>query len=192
MVAGYNSVAPAGRAMSYTAYLSASLSGDLDDLCAPGMFNCTKVWLRVAVCARWGGGLEKLEEWGRGVVVMFAAGLPGLLTLCAPSGAPMFLRQVSLPAGVTGSNGHCSLLVKPVWDQPAASGPSDLLFAHTTWSGFETMTRVYKRYDMPLTLNGQGTVPATSVAFSSYPAALFRCAGVGVQSSCPWVCGRLH
>jgi hypothetical protein len=43
MVAGYNSVAPAAQAMSYTAYLSASLSGDLDDLCAPGMFNCTKV-----------------------------------------------------------------------------------------------------------------------------------------------------
>ena len=53
MVAGYNSVAPAGRTMSYTAYLSASLSGDLDDLCAPGLFNCTKVCVRVCV---WGGG----------------------------------------------------------------------------------------------------------------------------------------
>lgn len=43
MVDGYNSVAPADRQVSYTAYLSASLSGDLDDLCAPGLFNCSKV-----------------------------------------------------------------------------------------------------------------------------------------------------
>ena len=110
---------------SYLQFMSASLSGDLDDLCAPTLFNCSKL---------------------------------------------------ALPTELVGGNGHCSLLVKPVWADVdnVNAGASDLLFGHTTWSGFETMTRVYKRYDFPLTLDGtHGIVPATSLSFSSYPAALF-------------------
>jgi hypothetical protein len=85
---------------------------------------------------------------------------------------------------------HCSLLVKPV---RGAHGdkPVDLMFAHTAWFGYETMTRIYKRYDFPLTLDGtSGVVPATSIAFSSYPAAVFSyddwlmtSAGLGISET---------
>jgi hypothetical protein len=121
---GYSSVAPAAQRLSALQLQSASLSGDLDDLCVPDLFNCTKV---------------------------------------------------ALGRGLQSSKSHCSLLVKPVVD--AATGkPADLLFAHTTWSGFETMTRVYKRYDFPLSVDGTAggaQVPAVSISFSSYPAALY-------------------
>lgn len=50
-----------------------------------------------------------------------------------------------------GSDGHCSVIVKPVGN-PAA--PSELYVAHTTWSSFESMTRVYKNYNFPWTLTG--------------------------------------
>ena len=85
---------------------------------------------------------------------------------------------------------HCSLLVKPVWGKHDG-GPSDLMFSHTAWFGYETMTRVYKRYDFPLTMDGtSGRVPATSIAFSSYPAAVFSyddwlqtSAGLGISGA---------
>lgn len=70
-------------------------------------------------------------------------------------------------------DGHCSLLVKPVGP---ASAPTELYIAHTTWSHFETMTRMFKMYDFPWTLNGtteSGIVPARQMSFSSYPAAIF-------------------
>lgn len=73
---------------------------------------------------------------------------------------------------------------------------AELFTAHTTWSGLEDMTRVYKMYSFPFTLSGRGessmrtndngdregsngsnatdtVVPGHSIAFSSYPGNLF-------------------
>jgi hypothetical protein len=95
--------------------------------------------------------------------------------------------------GSTGvGDGHCSLLVKPVWAK-GSPYPTDLLMAHTTWSGFDSLLRVYKRYDFPLTMDGSsgsGIVPATTIAFTSYPAALFSdddwCGAVCCCCCCWW------
>ena len=54
-----------------------------------------------------------------------------------------------------GGDGHCSVLIKAVVPRPGAP-PSDLLASHTTWSGFNTMTRVYKLYDFPWTVRAGG------------------------------------
>jgi hypothetical protein len=37
---------------------------------------------------------------------------------------------------------HCSLLLKPVWGGNSTN-PTDLLFAHTSWFGYESMTRMH-------------------------------------------------
>jgi hypothetical protein len=80
--------------------------------------------------------------------------------------------EVRTAAAAAATDGHCSVLVKAV-----GSGASqDLLITHTTWSGFNTMTRIFKGYDLPYTLDGNaahGRVPATYVSFSSYPAAMY-------------------
>jgi len=43
-------------------------------------------------------------------------------------------------AGCPADGGHCSILVKAVGG--ASGAPTDLLASHTTWSGFDTLTRV--------------------------------------------------
>eukprot|EP01116_Phalansterium_solitarium_P020182 TRINITY_DN5886_c0_g1_i1.p1 TRINITY_DN5886_c0_g1~~TRINITY_DN5886_c0_g1_i1.p1 ORF type:complete len:591 (+),score=253.83 TRINITY_DN5886_c0_g1_i1:46-1773(+) len=65
------------------------------------------------------------------------------------------------------TRGHCSAIIKPVLDE---NGTYVELFAgHTTWSNYETMTRIFKHYDFPwLDANGN-TVPGRHVSFSSYP-----------------------
>lgn len=60
---------------------------------------------------------------------------------------------------------HCSALVRLL------PGAADLLVSHTTWAGFEGMTRILKRYDMPLPGAGGGApVPGRWSATSGYPA----------------------
>ena len=60
--------------------------------------------------------------------------------------------------------GHCSAIVKLIdTDTP------ELYTAHTTWTGYEDMTRVYKMYDFAFTEAGGHT----RLAFSSYPGNLF-------------------
>lgn len=59
-------------------------------------------------------------------------------------------------------NTHCSVLVK------LADDLSELYAGHTTWSGYEEMVRVYKTYDLPISV--QQASPITT--FSGYPAAL--------------------
>jgi hypothetical protein len=67
-----------------------------------------------------------------------------------------------------GGYGHCSALVKPVRD--AASGVFTELFSgHTTWAGFESMTRAFKHYDFALTGEGGAIVPGRHSIFSGYP-----------------------
>lgn len=58
--------------------------------------------------------------------------------------------------------GHCSVIVKLV---PALR---ELYAAHTTWTSFEDMTRVYKLYDF-----AYSGVAARRIAMSSYPGNLF-------------------
>jgi len=43
---------------------------------------------------------------------------------------------------------------------------------HTTWSGYNTMTRIYKQYDFPFRMGPSDNtiVPSRHIAFSSYPA----------------------
>ena len=61
----------------------------------------------------------------------------------------------------------------------SASPWAELYTAHTTWSGFEDMTRIFKLYDLPFSTatspssaqagsSARGTVPGRRVAFSSY------------------------
>uniref|UniRef100_A0A1B6LIZ1 Phospholipase B-like n=1 Tax=Graphocephala atropunctata TaxID=36148 RepID=A0A1B6LIZ1_9HEMI len=58
-------------------------------------------------------------------------------------------------------NGHCSALIKLLRSK------SDILVAHNTWTGYENMRRIMKRYSL-LYKNIAGTV----VSFSGYPGAL--------------------
>jgi hypothetical protein len=63
-------------------------------------------------------------------------------------------------------NSHCSVLISILPNN------SDIVFGHTTWSPFESMTRVYKLYDMPFTADGtaeSGRVASPRIAFSGYP-----------------------
>eukprot|EP00026_Physarum_polycephalum_P001877 Phypoly_transcript_01880.p1 GENE.Phypoly_transcript_01880~~Phypoly_transcript_01880.p1 ORF type:complete len:531 (+),score=96.77 Phypoly_transcript_01880:1380-2972(+) len=59
-------------------------------------------------------------------------------------------------------NTHCSVLVK------LADDLSELYAGHTTWSGYYEMVRIYKTYDLPISV--QQASPITT--FSGYPAAL--------------------
>jgi hypothetical protein len=89
---------------------------------------------------------------------------------------------------------HCSVLIKLIggggeegttnasptmYPLSNASPPlpwSELYVAHTTWSGLEDMTRVYKLYDFGYSADGtvgSAPVPGRRVAFSSYPGNLF-------------------
>ncbi|XP_064459280.1 putative phospholipase B-like 2 [Ornithodoros turicata] len=63
----------------------------------------------------------------------------------------------------------CSAIVKP------APGNEDLYFAHTTWTGYNTMLRILKKYTLlyHTGLFGKESVPGTSITFPSYPGRLF-------------------
>ena len=65
---------------------------------------------------------------------------------------------------------HCSAIIR------LTPGNSDILAAHTTWSGLENMYRILKRFDMPLPDAAGSPVPARWTATSSYP-------GYGLYSS---------
>ena len=70
----------------------------------------------------------------------------------------------------SGGDGHCSVLIKTVAPHPGAP-PSDLLASHTTWSGFNTMTRVFKLYDFPWTVRAR----AHLASVASISSAVFCC-----------------
>ena len=80
-------------------------------------------------------------------------------------------RRVSPTGRITGGDsGHCSALVKLL------PGNAELFFSQVTWSAFETMIRIFKRYDLPFSVTGDkssGVVAAVSMTLSSYPASLF-------------------
>jgi hypothetical protein len=86
----------------------------------------------------------------------------------APPGTP------PVKAPYLGVGGHCSVLIKPL-GPPGA--PTDFIMGHTTWSPYETMTRVWKRYTLPLhatcAAGSDERVPVQTLSFPSYPGALF-------------------
>ena len=100
---------------------------------------------------------------------------PGPTTLDTPSRPPSAPHRMK---------DHCSVIVKLVPEK------DELYVAHTTWTGYEDMTRVYKLYDLPYYYYktqppGSDTttdstddtkrtiVPGRSISFSSYPGNVF-------------------
>jgi hypothetical protein len=65
-------------------------------------------------------------------------------------------------------SGHCSAFIRLL------SGNAELYASQVTWSSFENMLRVYKRYELPFSLTGSRygaaypSVPATAMEFSGY------------------------
>jgi hypothetical protein len=80
---------------------------------------------------------------------------------------------------VVQSDGHCSVLIKAI---QKAGVFSDLLASHTTWGSFESMTRIYKRYNLPL----NGAV-ANAISFSSYAACIYSNDDWYISSYSPFV-----
>jgi len=90
--------------------------------------------------------------------IFYSVQLTGdLFDLCVAFGCTG-LRQERINS--TG-NSHCSVLIKLL------PGLKDIISGHTTWSSFETMTRIYKSYDF-----GYKNVPGKKIFFSSYPITL--------------------
>lgn len=147
LAAGYASVAPAGRALSFDALHALNLGCDFEDLAD-------------AVHA---------QEARRGGAAGGGFALPGH-PAAAASPARRLPRRV-LPGGeIDGDAGHCSALVR------LTPGNGDLIAGQTTWAGFENMLRVYKQYDFPLSTDGSAgapVVPGRRAAFASFPGALF-------------------
>ncbi|CAG2162352.1 unnamed protein product [Oppiella nova] len=80
------------------------------------------------------------------------------------------LRSILTPNSTVRYRGHCSAIVKPLADG------SDLFVAHNTWSGFETMLRIMKKYSFAFnTLQSNHTkrIAGHSVSFSSSPGRIF-------------------
>jgi len=73
------------------------------------------------------------------------------------------------PAHVLGS-GSCSALIKLLPNN------TDLLFSHDTWSVYNTMLRINKRYDFQFRMTSDSTskpIPGRTISFSSYPGSIF-------------------
>jgi hypothetical protein len=65
--------------------------------------------------------------------------------------------------------GHCSALIRLL------PGNSDLLVAHDTWSSYQSMLRILKRYSLPFkqSLKSSKLVPGHTMAFSGYPGIIY-------------------
>eukprot|EP00800_Vazella_pourtalesii_P022033 TRINITY_DN8422_c0_g1_i1.p1 TRINITY_DN8422_c0_g1~~TRINITY_DN8422_c0_g1_i1.p1 ORF type:complete len:521 (-),score=92.92 TRINITY_DN8422_c0_g1_i1:692-2254(-) len=61
--------------------------------------------------------------------------------------------------------GSCSALIK------VSDNFDNIWFAHDTWSGYETMLKIFKRYHLPYSLNMRSgsKIPGSNITFSSYP-----------------------
>ncbi|XP_042661575.1 putative phospholipase B-like 2 isoform X2 [Tyto alba] len=74
----------------------------------------------------------------------------------------------SSPRHVLGS-GSCSALLKLL------PGRRDLLVAHDTWTSYQSMLRVIKKYTLPFraSAGGNSQIPGSIQVFSSYPGTIF-------------------
>lgn len=68
----------------------------------------------------------------------------------------------------TEKDGHCSVLIKLM------NNNRDLYSSHVTWTRYTSMLRVIKRYNLAYKTSSTDDtpVPATEIAFSSYPGVL--------------------
>ncbi|NWW96444.1 PLBLB protein, partial [Rhynochetos jubatus] len=74
----------------------------------------------------------------------------------------------SSPRRILGS-GSCSALLKLL------PGRRDLLVAHDTWTSYQSMLRVVKKYTLPFraSASGDSQIPGSIQVFSSYPGTIF-------------------
>ncbi|NXK48824.1 PLBLB protein, partial [Chauna torquata] len=74
----------------------------------------------------------------------------------------------SSPRRLLGS-GSCSALLKLL------PGHRDLLVAHDTWTSYQSMLRIIKKYTLPFRVSAGGTaqIPGSIQVFSSYPGTIF-------------------
>ncbi|XP_055555441.1 putative phospholipase B-like 2 [Falco cherrug] len=74
----------------------------------------------------------------------------------------------SSPQRVLGS-GSCSALLKLL------PGHQDLLVAHDTWTSYQSMLRIIKKYTLPFraSASGNSQIPGSIQVFSSYPGTIF-------------------
>ncbi|XP_065707962.1 putative phospholipase B-like 2 [Patagioenas fasciata] len=74
----------------------------------------------------------------------------------------------SSPRRVLGS-GSCSALLKLL------PGQRDLLVAHDTWTSYQSMLRIIKKYTLPFrtSASGNSQIPGNIQVFSSYPGTIF-------------------
>ncbi|KAM7089942.1 putative phospholipase B-like 2 [Ciconia maguari] len=74
----------------------------------------------------------------------------------------------SSPRRVLGS-GSCSALLKLL------PGRRDLLVAHDTWTSYQSMLRIIKKYTLPFraSAGGNSQIPGSIQVFSSYPGTIF-------------------
>ena len=76
------------------------------------------------------------------------------------------LKDILIPERNDSHSGHCSAIVKPLPDG------SDLFVAHNTWSDYDWMLRVMKKYSFhfkSLQHNKTKLIPGHTAAFPSYP-----------------------
>ncbi|KAK2538122.1 hypothetical protein Q9966_005883 [Columba livia] len=74
----------------------------------------------------------------------------------------------SSPRRILGS-GSCSALLKLL------PGQRDLLVAHDTWTSYQSMLRIIKKYTLPFrtSASGNSQIPGNIQVFSSYPGTIF-------------------
>lgn len=84
-------------------------------------------------------------------------------------------------AGHTPKDGHCSALIKVLSDN------SDLYVAQDTWTTYQSMLRIMKKYILPFRRTGDSDprdiIPGHTVSFSSYPGMLFSGDDFHIMSS---------
>jgi hypothetical protein len=153
LYAGYNKYAASGQTISEELMLSLSMHSDMDTLC-PLFGGC-------------GSKYASKSASSNSATAKTMNGKPDDENDDAPPSAP--------PSAPNRMKDHCSVIVKLVPKK------NELYTAHTTWTGFEDMTRIFKMYDLPYSFSSTGStsatetavVPGSRIAFSSYPGNLF-------------------
>lgn len=82
----------------------------------------------------------------------------------------VFPADGSAPVSGPRGESHCSVLLKTIVNA-SSGGVQDVLASHTTWSQFESMTRIWRVVDLPFSRSASDKrlVPGRLMSFSSYP-----------------------
>jgi hypothetical protein len=153
LLAGYNEHCPPQRQLSADAMLVLSLHSDMDTLCP--LYGCTNV-----------RGSPRVSKRGHcSVLVKLVDPVVGREPSILEQGSGRRPTPTATNATLAARRARGSELVDP-----------ELYTAHTTWSSFGDMTRMYKLYDFGYHAGVGGTgglVPGRRIAMSSYPGNLF-------------------